>query len=71
MQLHNRRQMGVDASPISVGAIKDWLDLRRYQDEDIREFIFDMVSFLDNEWRKLTAPKKKSKKKSRKRIKEE
>ena len=59
----------MEANPISIGAIKDWLDFRGYEDNGIREFIFDMVSFLDNEWRKLTAPKKKRPK--RKKPKEE
>jgi len=49
-------------SPISITAIKDWLDIRGYRDPEIREYAFNLICRLDDTWRKLTAPKKVNKK---------
>jgi hypothetical protein len=66
IELHNRRQIGFDMSPISIGAIKDWLDFRGYERFEMREFIFSIVCRVDDFWRKLTATKNKPKKETKK-----
>lgn len=62
IELHNRRQIGYTMSPISVTAIKDWLEIRGFRDPEIKEFLYNLICRLDDTWRKLTKPKKTKKK---------
>jgi hypothetical protein len=61
IELHNRRQFGLDANPLAYSDIAAYLDVNRINDAQAREELAGYVVFLDNTWLKLylNDPKRK------------
>ena len=64
IELHNRRQFGMNPNPLAYGDIVRWLDENRFFDLEARDILRESVIFLDNTWLGLyfDDPKNKSKK---------
>jgi len=61
ISLHNRRQIGFNASPLTINDINEMLDMEGIKNKGVRKFYFNLISVMDDEYMKGVYEKAKSK----------
>ena len=69
IELHNRRQFGMDVNPLAVPAITSYLDVNGYADQEVRLMLYQYVTFLDDTWLKMYMADSKRKQKTKRKDK--